>query len=87
MAMTKKTVYTTTHAPTQETNAEVSLKVTQLIAQGATDGYLEYVENSGVITRTRHWLDQDAAAAWQTWVTNFAAENNYTFDTFVISDI
>jgi len=84
MAMTKKTVYATDHVTTDEEKAQIEAKVAELVANGSTDGVMEFTPPN---TRTRFWVDQEAAAAWEAWLTNFAATNGFDFSSFVISDI
>jgi hypothetical protein len=84
MAMTKLTYYVTDHTSTPEENNQINAKINELIANGSTDGYFEFIAPGA---RIRHWVDQDAAVAWQTWITNFAADNGYGFSVFEITDI
>ena len=84
MAMTKKTVFVTPHLATSEEITQINAKVAELVANGSTDGFYEFTAPD---IRTRHWVDQEAAAAWETWLTNFAAANGFSFTSFEISDI
>jgi len=90
MAMTKKTVYATDHVTTDEEKAQIEAKVAELVANGSTDGFYVVFDDrppGSVTRRIRHWVDQEAAAAWEAWLTNFAATNGFDFSSFVISDI
>ena len=87
MAMTKKTVYTTTRELTENEKVGMRAKVAELVPDGATDGQLIFSVLGDTFVRERHWVDQDAAVAWQTWVTNYAAEHGFSWDSFEISDI
>jgi len=89
MAMTKKTVYTTTHVATDEEQNQVNDKAAQLIADGATDGFYRFQADptTGIITRIRHWVDQDAAVSWQSWLNTFAVDHGFSWNSFEISDI
>ena len=84
MAMTKLTYYVTDHVITPEEKTQIDAKIDELIANGSTDGYFEFIPPGA---KLRHWVDQDAAAAWKTWVTNFATDNGYSFSIFEIADI
>jgi hypothetical protein len=83
MAMTKKTVYQSEHLITPEQQTQVDAKIAELVADGVTDG----VRAISVKVITRYWVDQNAAAAWEAWLTNFAVANGFDFSSFVISDI
>jgi hypothetical protein len=84
MAMTKLTYYVTNHTDTQEEKTQIDDKINELIANGSTDGYYEFIAPG---TRIRHWVDQEAAEAWKTWITNFAASRGFNFSMFEIADL
>jgi hypothetical protein len=84
MAMTKITYYVSDYIVTPEQKAQIDAKINELIANGSTDGYNEFIPPGAKI---RHWVDQDAAVAWKTWITNFAANNGYSFSVFEIADL
>jgi hypothetical protein len=84
MAMTKLTYYVTDHVITPEEKTQIAAKIDELIANGSTDGYFEFIAPG---SRIRHWVDQDAAAAWKTWQTNFGLARGFTFSIFEIADI
>ena len=88
MAMTKKTINTYSFVLTAEQFASVQTKLDELTRDGATDGYVSRdISTPPTVIVTRHWVDQDAAAAWQAWSADYVAQFGYTYSSMEIQDI
>jgi len=88
MAMTKKTINSYSFVLTAEQAAGVGTKLDELTRDGATDGYvLRDDSQAPTTTVTRHWVDEDAAAAWQAWIGNYVAQYGYTYSAQTIENI
>jgi hypothetical protein len=88
MAMTKKTINTYNFVLTSEQVAPVDAKIATLTADGSTDGYVDRIGNPGqTVIVTRHWLDEDAAGAWNIWCANYVAQLGYSYVSQTIENI
>lgn len=87
MAMTKKTVNVYSFVLTSDQITGLDNKINELTSSGATDGYSVRTENAGVITVTRHWLDQAAADEWQSWVSAYVAQFGYSYSSMTVENI